>query len=307
MKKIVLLLLLINNLFCQGQSLYVRSSADYLRLRKDPDVSSQVIKVVMRGDGLGVITDTSETRKTVIWNGESVSDYWYQIKYNGHDGMDSTAWVFAQGISLSGLSYGKNLEQTVDFLPLKNRWISMQWSSREVYNRLILFPVGWQPYPFGEVDSAFVLTFKNGSRRQYNDSLEYKYNELCLGEMTKIGYYIMITGGCCTYFNLVNNADGSSINSPEFLLTKGNGLVNLNYYHDLSVQPVFAPDGKTFAFVNTCEPGGESGFGLARLEQGNFRYLFYFDCIMPFDFRFIDNQSGILKMSEGKYMKVVLE
>ncbi len=284
---------LANSLF--AQNIVFRTVVENLRLRESPNLESEVIKTLPKGERLAWLKIRSEKKEMLDWKGRKTTDYWYKIK----TASDTTAWVFGQGIILDGLYLGTYDEKDSINYKIDNEWIKIEKSSEKIFSSIPITIVQWIDAPSKKENEGslkgkpFTLSFKNGKKITYNE-FENEEREY-IGELPEQGFYIIEGGICCSVYSAICKSNGKMIEYFEMpLFSKKN-------------TPIFSADKKTFVSNYGCEPGGEDGISFSQISGNEIIKISKINLFPVRDFRFITNRSGIAKLPNGEFWKIILK
>lgn len=297
MKKTLTFIFLFVSIFTFAQNIVFRTSVENLRLRESPNLESKVIKTVSKGENLSWLNVRSEQKATVDWKGGKVTDYWYKVFYDNN--KDSVVWVFGKGISLYRLNIGDYDRKDSINYNIDNDWIRIIKSNKKAFSSLAITAIQWNENPLQKEREAdlkgkpFTLSFKNGKKITYNEfeNEERQY----IGELPELEFYIIEGGICCNVYSAISKKNGKLIRHIEMPLFSNNKT------------PIFSQDKQVFVSQSGCEPGGEDAIAFSQIMNENIELLAEINVFPVRDFRFITNYSGIAKLQNGEYWKIIFK
>jgi hypothetical protein len=294
MKYKILIFLCLSAKMLFAQDVVFRTSIENLRLREQPNLESKVIKTVPKGTRLQWSGIRSEQKVSADWKGMKVADYWYKVQTY----QDTMAWVFGKGIELYTI-HDKDFKafNNIDSFDyqLDNEWIKIETSNKKNFDNLPLFTTKWKKHERKEkeYEKPFSLTFENGRKQNFNATSEDEPHWLD-GELPEQGYYLLGGGICCSVTDLVRKSDGAFFDFEFPLFTQKENLI-------------LSPNKKIIITKIDCEPGGTDGIAFYRFEEKSVERLVFIQTFPARYFRFISEKSGIAKLQNGTYWKIMLK
>ncbi len=307
MKINILLCLLLSGIHYGGisQQLSLRATAGNTALHAAPSLTSNTLKTVEIGQQVGIILEQTPAKQMVTRQGKPVSDYWYKVHFGLH--ADTVAWVFGRDVTLSSLDYG-SMNSAVEPQALENAWIKIAYADATEFIKIDTVPIQWKPAKYRDFiqEPRFILTLNNGSSKEYDRTKRDDWPAL-IGEFQDLGYYLCSAGEDVSHYFLVNKNNGNelAVQQPfgaQMEVSPDRVVVKMK-----KTQPVFAPDKKTYLYIDDCEPGGIYAFGFARVDADMVTEMINFDHLYIADFRFIDARSGVAKLENGRYLTIQLK
>ncbi len=312
MKKILSFLLLISCTIMQAQELAFRTIVDKLRLRESPNLESKVVLTIPINSYLLYLNEKSKEKTTVTWQNGKATDYWYKIRYQNFKGteeIDTIAWVFAKGVTLSGVEFPWKNEENEENRPyynFENQWISIKTTTRSEFDKQKLTFLKWKSYDQKEKDSTFTLKYDNGKKEVVKIEDEEGSYHSFIGELVEYQYYWTDRGQCCSHYSLIKKKDGSviSFDAPFFASSIKNDTCSTYCKHLI---PIVSPDKTLIVTDLTCEPGGEDGIAVYGINTNEVFNKLRLNVFPAQDFRFVSNNIFIAKMNDETYYKIILK
>lgn len=286
--------------FTEKYNCVIKTIADNVFIRKEPNSKSKWIKKIPIGTELFWSNEKSLTRDTVLWNGKKTIDYWYKVFYDFNQesyeyNYGNAGWIFGKGVKLVDIDFG-HLDIN-DLKNLNNDWLSVELVNEKSFNKIPKVPVKWIPgKPKTRKENGgfrylpFTLKFLNGKSNTYkNDTESFESDYVLLGELPELAYYLVFNVAAdCSSFTAVNKINGKNFDIPDPYFTTYNKVGT----------PTISPDHKTIICAVDCEPGGAYDTFFVSIDKEKVESFFEIQHFIPAEFRFITAKSGIAKFKK---------